>query len=158
MIKTLFDPEGRMGPDAFLRAALILVVIGALLSLLPLVTASMMLSMVSLVLVYPWAVIWIKRLHDAAKPGWMFAPILVLYLIVAWGSAYFISQFFAPEQGPQPTDFSSAMAMARERAQLVAIPSAIVSVFISFVFVLIGNALLKSDPGPNAYDPPDHMR
>ncbi len=157
-MKNLFDPEGRIGPDAFLGSAMILIAIGAVFSLLPLVMGSLWLSFISLVLLYPWTVIWVKRFHDAGKSGWMFLLVFVLWLAVSFGASHFISGQFAPEPVVQPTDFSSAMAMASERAQAIAIPGTIVSAIISILFVLGGNALLKSDPGPNAYDPPPHLR
>ena len=158
MIKMLFDPEGRISPDDFLKSALILVAIGAVFSLLPLAGVPVMVGFVSVVLVYPWAVIWIKRLHDAGKPGWMFVIVFALWLGATIAASQLITSQFAPQMGPTPTDFSTAMALASARAEMVAVPGAIVSAVISLLFVLLGNAFLKSDPGPNAYDPPDHLR
>ena len=158
MIKALFDPEGRIGPDDFLKSSLILVVIGAIFSLLPLATTSMWLSFVSLVVVYPWAVIWIKRLHDAGKPGWMFLIVFALWVIVILTASHFITAEFAGDMGPTPKDFSAAMAWGMARAQVVAIPNAIASSILALLFALAGNVFLKSDPEPNAYDPDPHMR
>ena len=158
-MKILLDPEGRIDPIAFREAAMILIGIGAVLSLLPLAAPSLtMLSFASLLLLYPWLVIWVKRFHDAGKSGWMFLPLLVLWLIVGAGAHSFISAKFAPALVARPTNLSEAMAAAVVKIQATALPNTIVSVVLALAFILIGNALLKSSPGPNAYDPPSHMR
>ena len=159
-MNTMLNPQGRIGPVTFRNAAMILIAIGAILTLLPLALPALTaLSFVSLVLIYPWVVIWVKRLHDAGKSGWMFVIVLVLYLIANFASGQFISAQFAPAQAPvaDPTDFSAVMASMTAQMQATALPSAIVSVVVSLAFVFAGNALLRSDPAPNAYDLP-HAR
>jgi len=158
-MKTLFDPEGRIDPATFRDAALILIGIGAVLSLLPLAAPSLaLLSLASLLLLYPWGVIWVKRFHDSGKSGWMFLIVLVLWIAVGAGARTLITGRFGPAQGPRPTNLSEAMATMTTTMQATALPGTIVSVILALAFVLIGNALLKSDPGPNAYDPPAHLR
>ena len=67
-MQTIFNPFGRIGPTTFRNTALILLAIGACLSLLPWVRPDMaLLSIASLLLFYPWLVIWVKRFHDAGK-------------------------------------------------------------------------------------------
>ena len=159
-MNTMLNPQGRIGPVTFRNAAMILIAVGAILSLLPLALPALTaLSFVSLVLIYPWVVIWVKRLHDAGKSGWMFVVVLVLYLIASFASSYFISAQFAPAQAPvaNPADLSAAMASMTAQMQAAALPNAIVSVVISLAFVFAGNALLRSDPAPNVYDVP-HKR
>jgi uncharacterized membrane protein YhaH (DUF805 family) len=158
-MNTLLDPEGRIDPVTFRDAAMILIGIGAVLSLLPLAAPALtMVSFISFVLLYPWLVIWVKRFHDAGKSGWTFLLVLVLWLIVNAGAHSLISAQFAPAQGAKPTNLPEAMAFITARMQATAIPNTIASVIISLAFVLIGNALLKSDPKPNAYNPPPHLR
>jgi uncharacterized membrane protein YhaH (DUF805 family) len=114
-MNTMLNPQGRIGPVTFRNAATILIAIGAILTLLPLALPALTaLSLVSVVLIYPWVVIWVKRLHDAGKSGWMFVIVLVLYLIASFASSF--------------------------------------SVVVSLAFVIAGNALLRSEPVPNAYD------
>ncbi len=155
-MKTFLSPQGRIGPATFRNAAILLIVIGALLSLLPLLsTALMALSFISLLLIYPWIVIWVKRFHDAGKSGWLFLVVFVLWLIVSMVAGAYISAQYAPALDMTgSTDFSAMMAAVGEQTRATLIPSTIASVIISLVFVLGGNALLKSDPAPNAYGPP----
>jgi uncharacterized membrane protein YhaH (DUF805 family) len=156
-MKAMFDPEGRLDPVSFRDAALILIAVGAVLSLLPLAAPSLtMLSFASFVLIYPWAVIWVKRLHDAGKPGWMFLIPLLLWLAINAAARSIVGRQFALAQDVNPTNLSEALAIATERIQATALPSTIASVIISLVIVFVGNALLKPAPGPNRYDPPSH--
>jgi uncharacterized membrane protein YhaH (DUF805 family) len=153
MTATMLNPGGRLGPTGFRNASLILIVIGTILSILSVLSpAMMMLGFVSLALIYPWVVIWSKRLHDAGKSGWMFLLVLVLYLIATFTVSYFIGQQFGPPVDPN-ADLEQMMATMTATAQATAIPSTVASVVISLAFVFAGNALLKSDPGPNAYGP-----
>ncbi len=155
-MNTMLNPKGRIGPVAFRNSAAILISIGAILSLLPLaLSAGVALSYLSVVLIYPWLVIWGKRFHDAGKSGWMFLVVLVLYLIASVASSYFISAQVAPTGAPvaSPGDVSAVMANMATQMKATALPSTIVSVIISFAFVFVGNALLRSDPASNGYGP-----
>ncbi len=153
MTTTMLDPKGRLGPTGFRNAALILIAVGTALSILSVLSpALMLLGFVSLALIYPWVVIWSKRLHDAGKSGWLFLLVLVLYLIATFAASYFIGQQYDPPVDPN-ADLEQMMATMTEAAQATAVPSTIASVVISLAFVFAGNALLRSDPGPNAHGP-----
>src|SRR5262245_63266199 len=128
-MNTMLNPRGRIGPVTFRNAAMILIAIGAILSLLPLATPALAaLSFVSLLLIYPWIVIWVKRLHDAGKSGWMFLVVLVVYLIASYLSSLFITAQFAPPQPPvaDPADLSAVMASMTAQMRAIAIPRAII--------------------------------
>ena len=153
MLETLFNPMGRIGPVTFRNAALLLIGIGAMLGLTPLVYPSLWLSLASMALLYPWAVIWVKRFHDAGKSGWMFLAVLVPWAIVGSGVSWFISREFgvAPTPGITPAE---AMAHATVQMQQVAIPGTIASTIISLAVALVVNEELKSDPNENAHGAP----
>jgi uncharacterized membrane protein YhaH (DUF805 family) len=151
----MLNPKGRIGPVTFRNNALILVGIGALLGLVPLVWPSPLLGILGLVLLYPTAVLWIKRLHDAGKSGWLFLGVFVVQIGAALAANFLIIKPLAPPQAPvNPGDIAAVMANTSAQMQATAIPGAIVSLVIGLAVVLIGNALLKSDPAPNAYGPP----
>ena len=153
MLATLFYPMGRIGPATFRNAALVLIAIGALLNLVPLVYVSLFLPMVGMVLIYPWAVIWVKRFHDAGKPGWMFLAVLVPWLVVSAGVSWFLSREFgvAPVTGATPAE---AMAHATVQMRTMAIPGTVAATIISLAFALVVNEELKSDPDENAHGAP----
>lgn len=153
----LFSPSGRLGPASFQKAALILIVIGFVLSLATLISVSLgiIAGVISLALIYPWIVIWVKRLHDAGKSGWMVLLVILVYLIVSMIASQIITGMFgSAAPAAAPTDFSGMMAMIQAQAQATALPNAIVSALISVIFVFAGNAILKSDPGTNRFGPP----
>jgi uncharacterized membrane protein YhaH (DUF805 family) len=158
-MQTFFNPMGRIGPDAFRNAALILIAISAAIALLPLVAPQLaMFTFASLALLYPWAVIWVKRLHDAGKSGKLFLAILAAWWVVSAIASWFISSQFGTPIVP-PTDpadranFSVVAAMT-EQMVAVALPAMIANAVISLVFALLINEQLKSDPQQNAYGAP----
>jgi uncharacterized membrane protein YhaH (DUF805 family) len=151
-MKTMLNPQGRIDPVTFRNAAMILIVVGAILSLVPLVLPALtVLSFVSVVLIYPWLVIWVKRFHDAGKSGAMFLVVLVLWLIASLAANVFITRRFA--SSATPVDPRNVMAGIAAQMRSTAIPGTIVSVAIALAFVLVGNALLRPDPELNAYGP-----
>jgi len=155
-MQTLFNPMGRIGPVTFRKAALILIAISAMISLLPLVAPQMaMLTFASMVLLYPWAVIWVKRFHDAGKSGKMFLAVLAAWWVVGAIVNWFISAQFAPPVVP-PTDPASFSVMAAMTEQMVAValPATIANTMISLAFALLINEQIRSDPGTNEYGAP----
>src|SRR3954468_15564352 len=151
-MQTIFNPFGRIGPTAFRNNALILLAIGACLSLLPWVRPDMaLLSFASMLLFYPWLVIWVKRFHDAGKSGKFFLVVLVLWLIAGFaGNRFIVSRFVVAP----PIDPQFVIASMKAQMQANALPGTIVSVIISLAFALVINEELKSDPAENAYGPP----
>jgi hypothetical protein len=147
-MKTMLNPQGRLDPVTFRNAAMILIAIGAIFSLLPVVQPALtMLSFLSLVLIYPWIVIWVKRLHDAGKSGWMFLGVLVLWVVVGQAANFFIVRRFVPPQ--PPVDPHNLLASVTAQMQANALPGTAVSVIIALAFVLLANALLRSSPQSN---------
>jgi uncharacterized membrane protein YhaH (DUF805 family) len=155
MLGTLFYPMGRIGPATFRNAALVLIAAGACISIMPaLAPALWALSFLSFVMLYPWVVIWVKRLHDAGKSGWWFLAILAAMIAASATANHFITARFTPAPpvpGSGPIDIAAVM-----KAQVVAgaLPGTIIGVVISLAFALIINEELKSQPGENAYGEP----
>jgi len=146
-------PSGRIGPATFRNAALILIAIGAVFSLLPWLRPDMaMLSFVSMILIYPWIVIWVKRFHDAGKPGSRFLAVLVPWLITGVAANRLIVPRFVPN--PPPVDPHFVMASMAAQLAANALPATIIGSIISIAFALVVNEELKSDPAENAYGPP----
>ena len=70
----LFSPQGRISSADFMRGGYILVLAAIALGLLHLVNTAiaLVLGFLNILLMYAWAVLWIKRLHEGGKSGWMF--------------------------------------------------------------------------------------
>lgn len=154
MIDTLFNPMGRIGPGTFRNAALILIAVGAALSLMPLLLPALwMVSLASMLLLYPWAVIWVKRFHDAGKSGKWFFAVLALLMIASLTANHFITSKLAPPP-PQPGQPVDIAAMMQAQILATALPATIIAVVLSLAVALIINEELKSDPGENPHGPP----
>lgn len=155
----LLNPQGRLGPKAFQKNGLILVAIGLVISLISAINIVLggLLGIVSLVLIYPWVVIWVKRLHDAGKSGWLFLLVLLVWLIVSMIVGMIVGMIFASAgvaAGAAGYDSPRAIMSAMQAAT---VPSAICSAIVAVAFVFAGNAFLKSDPGPNKYGAPTEV-
>ena len=153
MFEAMLVPGGRIGPAAFRNAYLVLIAIGVGIQLVPLVWPSLLIGFLGLVMLYPSAVLWVKRFHDAGKSGWWFLAVFAATIAAGLAANHFIIERFAPAIIPG-SSAAEVFAQAAARMQAVAIPSAIVSTVISLAFVFIINEELKSDPNENQYGPP----
>jgi len=155
----LFSPSGRINPSEFMRGAIILIVIGLLLSLpgiLGMKSLDAILGIISIALIYPWVVIWIKRYHDAGKSGWMcLIPIVIFCILLVIVTALMlggeISQMFEmASSGASQAEQQEASEQIMSGKQLpVALASTAVSAAIAFMF----NSLIKRDAHENQFGP-----
>lgn len=160
LMSVLFAPNGRISPSQFQTGALVLLGIGFALALLPLTGNGALMgvqTLVGLAMIYPWVVLWRKRLHDNGKSGWFFLLILVIWFILSMISGQIVTMMFAGDmmQAMQDvTGFSQMMQAQAQIAQELALPSAISSLVVGLIVVFGANAVLKSDPQENRYGPP----
>jgi len=151
-MQTFLNPFGRIDPVTFRNAALVLIATGAFLGLLPLINPGLaIVSFASMVLIYPWVVIWIKRFHDAGKSGAMFFAVFVPWLVTGILANQFIVKRFV-DVPPVDPNFIWASMVAQLQASALA--ATISGAIISLAFTLVVNEELKSDPAENAFGPP----
>ncbi|NNE57063.1 MAG: DUF805 domain-containing protein [Hellea sp.] len=172
MFKLLFNPEGRIGPDAFAKGAVILLALNFVLWLGWYVSlgVGILASLIALITVYCWACLFTKRFHDAGLPGWGFPLILLaFYVLVSFVFAPLLSGLFSvsPEaveayivleefqnSDEQPTTMEEIQPVIEALGILMksmAIRSSIVF-FISGAILAFGiNKFLKTDPEPNRW-------
>lgn len=162
----LFSPNGRIGPSEFTKGIMIIAVISAIISLLPLVSMSLAMigGLVSLILLIPFFMLNIKRAHDAGKSGWMSLLHLLIYIILAVILSFVVGKFFAGSVDPEAVqaaaeeaaaagDIAGVMNAAAGAAKAQAIPSAIGGLVISYLFAMVVNMINKGDDHDNQYGP-----
>ena len=162
----LFSPSGRIGPSEFTKGIMILAVISAVLTLLPMVSMSLAMigGLVSLLLLVPFFMLNIKRAHDAGKSGWMSIVHFIIYIILGVALSFLVGMFFAGSVDPEAMqaaaeeaaaagDLAGVMEAAGDAAKAQAIPSAIGGLVISYIFAMIINAINKKDMHENQYGP-----
>lgn len=163
----LFSPNGRIGPQEFVKGIMILAIISAVITIVPMFSYSIgtMLGLVSIVLLFPLFCLLIKRSHDAGKSGWMSIVWFIIYLIVIGVISYMAQKLTMGDLGMQMEEASKAaaeegdiaaiMAVATEYgpqiAKKTALPSAIAGLVGSYVFALVLNMILKPQQGENQY-------
>ncbi|MBL4596312.1 MAG: DUF805 domain-containing protein [Robiginitomaculum sp.] len=153
-----FSFKGRLNAADFQRSAIILIVIGAVLNIVPYFLGSMaiILGVLSLVLIWPWLALWIKRYHDANKSGWMVLLPIVVLIVLGIGTSFVVNQIMPIDQSAVEaagTDFMEIMRASTEAVKHQMIPNAIVNAVVQLAVVFGFNAMIKSDPEENRFGP-----
>lgn len=160
LMSVLFAPNGRISPSQFQTGALMLLGIGFVMALLSLTGNTAMMgvqTLVGLVLIYPWVVLWRKRLHDSGKTGWFLLLIILVWFILSMIVGQVVTMMFAGDMMQAMEDvtgFSQMMQAQAQLAQELALPNAISSLVVGLIVVFGANAILKADPQENRYGPP----
>ena len=157
----LFSPSGRIGPAAYMRGIIIYAVIGFIMTVLAAaVPALAVLAIpVSLVLLYIFIALGIKRSHDAGKSGWM----VLTHILLSWGVGALVGFVVAMITGVSAGDmFGAAMsgdteaveaATAATQTLSYGLISGVGSVVTALVTGYLVNMFNKQDPGDNQYGP-----
>jgi uncharacterized membrane protein YhaH (DUF805 family) len=160
----LFSPNGRIGSQDFMKAGVILIVVGVALSLLKIMNPSaiLLVGTGNILLLYPWITIWVKRLHNGNKSGAMIfgyiglyiAIILVLTIVVMVmfgdGTLWNAAQAYAKKEITY-SEYMSVVETASE--ENLALPSLIAGVIASFITLVIGDKATPNDAGDNRFGP-----
>lgn len=162
LVASMMSANGRMAPADFQKAGFVLVAISFVLALTPLFLPLMvagLISLLSLVLIYPWVCIWSKRLHDAGKSGWLFLVVMVVWIVIGLIVSQIVTLLFGGESArmmaaAMETGNMDAIMQANEAtSQAIALPTAIINALVGVGVVLAGNAILKQEPHENRYGP-----
>lgn len=172
MSNLLLSPKGRIGPSAFLKGMVILAAIGAVITVLPLISFELgnTLSMVAIVLLVPMFFLVIKRLHDSGKSGWLSILFVILIGVIGvilqsvathltGGAAMQEMQAATEELATSGASFGEIMAatqaLALEYGPAIAKNTALPSAIAGFVGTMLGafltNLILKQDGHENQY-------
>jgi len=155
----LFSPNGRINSGEFMKGAIILVVLGAILTMpatFGMKGIGAALGYLSYLLAFPWVVIWIKRYHDAGKSGWLcLIPLLVyaVLLIVIMGfllSGEFGQMIELASSGASQAEqqaFTESMMKGKE------VPLTLAGIGTSLVVAFLFNNLIKGDDHENQFGP-----
>ncbi len=165
----LFSPKGRINSSEFMKGAIVVIVIAAILNLLPLVSynLAMIFSLLGLVLIWPIIVLAVKRAHDAGKSGWMcLLPIIALIILSViansvvtkmFGGDIYTQMQNAMQEAAQSGDLKQVMSVSKEYGQKLSqktvVPMTVASAVIMYVVAFVYNMLLKHDPEENQWGP-----
>ncbi|MCA8902541.1 MAG: DUF805 domain-containing protein [Hyphomonas sp.] len=160
----LFSPKGRIGRRDFLRGIILLtgvsiiVQVGATFALPPLVLAQY-------VLIWSYACVFGKRLHDAGYSAWLYLAFLAGFVVLQVIVSNLLMPLLSPEVLPVQAeleaigmtgDFAGMVQAMSERAPEIARLSALTSLaalLVTSAALALAGAQLKSDPHPNAHGP-----
>ena len=140
-----------------------MIIIGVALGLTKIINPALgaMFSILALFLVYPWVMIWVKRLHNGGKTGWMIFLYILLYCAVLF-TLYAIviftfggSEFMTIVTDQMNGDISQAeyMRKSAELGEKLTLPTIIAGVLASLATLFIGDKTIGNEPGDNQYGP-----
>ena len=160
MLNTFLSPAGRMNPNDFKKSALTLIVIGVIFSipeLLGMDSLGALAGIVSIALLYPWIVIWIKRYHDGGKSGWSsLLPIIVyllatIILMMTMLGDGFMAIIEASSTGASQADTEKmAEEMVAGKEMMILLANTALSVIVALGF---NQYLISNDDHENQYGP-----
>jgi uncharacterized membrane protein YhaH (DUF805 family) len=164
----LFSPNGRIDQPTYWRAVLILFGISAVLTVVS-AYVSPFLGFASIIFIWPWIAVHVKRFHDAGKTGWLTLAMIVLAIVVSAIASFVLPGLFGVDVASMQremeenmedylssNDPGAAMAYVMQESKRISqaqlLPSilstGIVTGVIGFVM-----SLFKTDPNENQYGP-----
>lgn len=156
----LFSPSGRIGPSEFMKGVIVLIVVALLLSLpgllgLPKIVETLS-SVLSLVTLWCWVVLWVKRYHDGGKSGWTCLLPIIVYIIVffvvmaAIAGGSFMEMMELVTNGATDAEVEAFESVMMSK---IGLPIIIASVVVSFAIAFLFNKTIKQDTHDNQFGP-----
>lgn len=86
MLNLFFSPNGQISPAEFSKGAVILLAFNFVLWLawFTNVWVALFAGFIALMSIYAWACLFIKRLRFSGKSGFLFIPVFILFVVLAW--------------------------------------------------------------------------
>lgn len=159
----LFKPNGRIGPASFWRGLFVLIGISVVLQIIQVFGPAMfgmIFGLLSIGLIYPYVVLFGKRLHDSGRTAWWFLAILVVWGGIGYFIGTMMQNVFAPDMKEQleiaaeSGSLSSIMEVSRQVAKQTFLPGLVTGLVMQGALGYL-MASLKSDPGTNKFGPPE---
>lgn len=158
-----FSSKGRLGPNDFLRAMILLLGFQVVCSVLVAISSELVviIGFINGALIYPYACVFSKRFHDNGKSGYWFLPILLIYIVASSMVANVLDVFYADYLEKFGNEFQvivdrrdlTALAKLMQQNSVEMFFPNLVTMIVQTVVTALPAAALSSDPKPNAYGP-----
>jgi uncharacterized membrane protein YhaH (DUF805 family) len=144
--RLFLSPQGRIGQREFWIGFAILFVSGFVLGLIPFIG-----QLIGILLIYPQVCVFVKRLHDFGKTGWLYlAPLGLTIVLVGVGFAVGGAAMFAAGAAGDGAGGAAALGGMGIAALFFLLA------FVVNIAFLLWVGLSKGDPGSNQYGPPSN--
>jgi len=160
----LFSPSGRIGSQDFMKGGVALIIVGIVLSLLNMqaILSPTLVTLAYLLMLFPWVCIWVKRLHNGGKTGFMIFLYIFLYAILVVVFTIVAMMMFGDGE-----IWNAAMAYSKQEITMdeymsvlegsaasdLSLPVLIGGVVASFLTLVIGDKGTPNDPDENQFGP-----
>ncbi len=168
-MELFLTPNGRIDQPTYWRAVLILLGISIAMSVIS-AFVSPFLGFASLLFIWPWIAVHVKRFHDSGKTGWITIAIVVLAMIVSMILGFVLPGLFGVDQfalqqdmqqeierasssGDPSAAISAAMEASKRVAQAQLLPSLVSTALVTGIVGAVMGAINKTDPNDNQYGP-----
>ena len=156
------SPNGRISQSTYWRGVITLFVVSAVLSVVS-AFVSPFLGMLGLVVIWPWIVLHVKRLHDGGMTGWITIAVIVAAIVISFILGMVLQPLLGVNQAAIQEEINAVAAsgdvgaimdvtkdLSKKQLPASLLQSALMTGIIGF-----GMSLIKSDPAPNDYGPPE---
>jgi len=153
----LLDPNGRISPADFMKCAILLIIITAVIGLVPIISTTLggILSLISIVLLYPWVVIFMKRMRDGGKSGWMCLVAILVYFVASMIVGIIVVALVGGGMAGM-MDAAGDPASMKDLTMKITIPSVIAGAAVSYLIAFLINKFVPHDAHDNQYGPETH--
>lgn len=161
IFELLFTSQGRLGPNEFLRAMILLLGFQVVCSVFVALSAEVvvLIGFINGVLIFPYACVFSKRFHDNGKSGYWFLPVLLVYFVASSIVANVLTVFYGEYMDTFSTEFQTILEQ-RDLAELANLMQRnavemffpnLITMIVQTVVTALPVAILSSDPDTNAY-------
>ncbi len=163
----LFSPSGRINSGDFMKGVTLIVLITLGVGLLPVISSALaILSILTLVFLWCWVVLWVKRYHDGGKSGWMCLLPIIVYIVLATIMSMILPAMFtdpeaaaaieeaataAAEAGDFGAMFKAASGGAMSTVGKIVVP--LIGAALSYGIAFLFNGMIKGDAHDNQFGP-----
>ena len=159
----LFSPSGRIGPGQFMSGVNLLVIISFVLALLPIFVPVLgVLGIISLVLIWCWIVIWVKRYHDGGKSGWMCLIPIIVWIVIGIIAGMILPKMFADPAAAEAVlaatesgDIGAILkaSMSGGMTTMGQLINAVLGAVVSYGVAVVFNKMIQHDAHDNQFGP-----
>ena len=161
LFNLLFTSQGRLSPNDFLRAMILLLGFQVVCSVVVALSAELVviIGFINGALIFPYACVFSKRFHDNGKSGYWFLPVLLVYFVASSIVANVLGVFYAEYMESFSEEFQTIfeqrdlteLAKLMQRNAVDMFFPNLVTMIVQTLATALPVAILSSDPDTNAY-------
>ncbi|WP_300376576.1 DUF805 domain-containing protein [Henriciella sp.] len=157
----LFNPQGRIQKNRFWQGLVLLTVASVIATALPVYLGSIF-GLASLLLIYPYICVYVKRFHDAGTTGWWVIAVWLGAVVLEIIEGMILGPLFMGEEGRAIQEEAAerfsrgefdVFMQAQERLAEIMLPLSILTTVVNAVILGFIVGSLATEPRTNKHGP-----